>query len=41
MILNQILIKIMMKKRYLSQFVTEMFHSLQQGSTKGATQLRA
>ena len=26
------------EKRYLSQFVTEMFEFLQQGSTKGAAQ---
>ena len=36
-ILNQISIKYD-EKRYLSQFVTEMFEFLQQGSTKGAAQ---
>ena len=36
-ILNQILIRFD-EKRYLSQFVTEMFDFLQEGSTKGAAQ---
>ena len=38
-ILNQILIKYD-EKRYLSQFVSEMFNSLQYDSTEGAPQYK-